>query len=819
MSGIWQEIRFGLRQMRKSPGFTVTVVLTLALGIGAATSVFSLVDTVLLRPLPFADPERLMALDTLSLARGGGNSGATMADETSYPNFFDWREQSKSFEVMASYAGAAFSLGAGEHTPARRMAGMVVSSDFFRVLGVAPVLGRGFVRSEEQAGSRSVVISDGLWRSVFAGRPDAVGKSIRLNEESFTVIGVMPQGFQFPGYASTALWVPPSGTMEGKNPSGMQRGWSQLDVIGRLKAGVTVEQAGSEMTAIQKGLSVRYPDDDKKQIGVRVIPEDVKVVGDARKPLRILFGAVSFLLLMACVNVAGLLLTRSSARGAELAVRSALGATRIALVRQMLVESVTMSAMGGMFGVALASLALKLAPRFLPENLPRVTELAMDGRVLGFAIAASVVTGLVFGVLPAWRMSRLDPATALRDGGRSTTSGKGQQRLHGALVVGETAIGLVLLVGAGLLIRSFDRLMSVDPGFSPQHVLTFRVAMPGGRYKDEKTMQFVQSLQERMAAVPGVKGLTYAFPLPLTGGDMHISFSIDGRPTMPGDEPSARVSTVASNFFQTMKIPLLKGRYFTAAEDQPKGPPVMIVNQAFADKFFPGEEVLGKRIKSDLSNDDPAPWAEIVGVTGNVTRIGVSESAQPEYYLPYAHATLRGPSFAMRVDKDPTAYLDTVRTLVAEQDAAVPVYATSTYTELVAQNTAQQRFQTILLTGFAAIALLLAAIGLYAVLSYMVGQRTMELGLRLALGAQRSDVLSLVLRRGLLLAGCGLAIGLVASFGLTRYMTSLLFSTKALDTVTFCGMTALLFVVAAASCLVPSYRASRLNPNDTLRQQ
>jgi predicted permease len=459
----------------------------------------------------------------------------------------------------------------------------------------------------------------------------------------------------------------------------------------------------------------------------------------------------------------------------------------------------------------------------LPADLPRLHELSLDSRVFLFSLAASLATGLLFGVLPAWRSSRLDPALALKDTTRSSTASRSQNRLHSALVIGETALGLVLLIGAGLLIRSFDKLLNVNPGFNQTHLITFRVGMSPKLFQDERALQLIQQLQSRLAALPGVQQATYAYPLPLTGGDMSITFTIVGRPNPPGEDPSARASVVASNFFRSLEMPLRRGRFFTAAEDRPGSPPVVIVNQAFADRFFPGEDAVGKRITSGLAPavpgdpDGPCQPQEIVGIVGNVVRASLAEAPIPEYFVPFAQASIGQPTFALRVAGDPGSYIDTVRSQVAQMDPTLPVYAVRT--NLLARSTAQQRFQTILISAFAGIALVLSAIGLYAVLSYMVEQRTMELGLRIALGAQRGNVLSLILRRGMLLAVAGLGVGLVASAALTRYLATLLFATKALDAVTFTGMTVLLFGVSVVACVVPAYRASRLDPMETLRSQ
>jgi predicted permease len=788
--------------------------LTLALGIGAATAVFSLVDAVLLRPLAFPQPDRIVALNTLQQASGGG--AAVLPSDTSYPNFFDWRNKAKSFAAMASWQGQSFTLTSGSGQ-AQRIDGMAVSSDFFRVLGVDPALGRSFVQAEEQAGSRSVILSHGLWQSALNGDAGAVGKTIRLSDETYTVVGVMPASFQFPNAPDAKAWITPSLAMEGKNASGTQRGWNQLNVIGRLRSGTSIEQARAEMQTIQQGLAAQYPEEDKKETAVSVKPELEDLVGDVSRPLDILFGAVCFLLLIACANVAGLLLTRTAARRSELALRAALGATRVQIVRQLLVESLAVSLLGGAFGFALAAIALRVAPQVLPSDLPRLNELALNARVFGFSLAASLVTGILFGVFPAWRSSRLDPSLALNDSSRSSTASRSQNRLHSLLVIGETALGLMLLIGAGLLIRSFDRLLSVDPGFKKDHLIAFRVGMPPKRFEDAKLLQLTQRLQARFATVPGVQRSTYGYPLPLAGGDMSITFTIDGRPNPVGEDPGARASVVAANMFQSLEMPLRQGRLFSEVDDRAGSAPTVIVNQAFADRYFPGESAVGKRITTGLSSSDQSESREIVGVVGNVVRSSLTEAPTPEYFVPFAQVPLGPPVFALRVTGDPANYVDTVRAVVAAEDSTLPVYGVRT--NLIARSTAQQKFQTLLISGFAVIALVLSAIGLYAVLSYMVEQRTMELGLRIALGAQRGNVLSLILRRGMLLAVAGLVVGLGASFALTRYMATLLFATKALDGVTFAGMTVLLAAVSVLACVVPAYRASRLDPMETLRSQ
>lgn len=815
MQNIVNDLRFALRQLRRTPGFTALAVVTLAIGIGAATAVFSLVDTVLLRPLPFVHPQRLVDLDTLEKS-GAGDGPATIPTGTSYPNFFDWRDRARSFEGIASWQGSSLTLGSA-NAPARRVDGMVVSADFFPVLGVRPSLGSGFTRAQEQAGDRSAILSDALWRSAFHGNPAVIGQTLRLSEETYTVVGVMPRSFQFPNAPDSQVWITPSITQEGKDASGKQRGWNQISVIGRIKSGVSIAQARAEMQTIQLALAAQYPDDNKQATAVSVKPELDGLVGDVQRPLNILFASVCFLLLIACANVAGLLLTRTAGRRAELAIRAALGASRLQIVRQLLLESLALSMLGGILGLALASAAIRMAPLYLPSDLPRLNELTADHRVFLFAIAAAFLTTLIFGVLPAWRMSNLDPALTLRDNLRSNTAGRSHQKLQGLLVIGETALSLILLVGAGLFIRSFDRLLSVDPGFNYHQLVTFRVGMPAKRFQDDRLVQLVQSLQARFATLPGVQRSSYGFPLPLAGGNMNIGFQIAGRVVSPGDEPSARVSVVPPNFFQSLQLPLVRGRFFTSTEDHRGTPPVVIINRAFAERFFPGEDALGKHMIPGLSSGDQPESREIVGIVGNVTRTSLDEAAQPEYYIPFAQVPVGPPLFALRVAGDPGAFEASIRSIVAQQDPSLPVYAVRT--NLLTRSTAQQRFQTMLISAFACLALLLAAVGLYGVLSYMVRQRTAELGVRLALGAQRSNILRLVLNRGLVLSISGVAMGIAGSVAITRYIASLLYATSAVDPLTFVAVTLILLAVSILSSAIPAYRASRLDPSEILRQQ
>jgi putative ABC transport system permease protein len=820
------ELRLAIRQLCKAPGFAVTVVLTLAIGISATTVIFSLVNAVLLHPLPLPDSDRLISLATLE--RPSGSSGpSTIRNDTSYPNFFDWRSLSKSFSSMASYTTGGLILapggGAVGNGPARRLGAVQVSSDFFTTVGVSPELGRGFTRAEELPGSRAVVLSHSIWQNEFAGDRNILGRTVTLSEGNYTVIGVMPKGFAFPVTdADAAFWVNMAPDAEGDHPSSQQRGYNQLEVVARLRPGVTLSQAKAEMDSIQQSLAARYPDDDQNETAVSVVPELEDIVSDVQTPLRILFAAVCCLLLIVCANVAGLLLTRTSQRRGELAIRSALGASRFQLLRQLLLESMLLSLGGGAIGVALTRALLGIAPRLLPANLPRIDQISLSGDVLAFAIGISALTGLLFGILPAWRASRQDPAVALAEGGRGFMPSRRHYRLQSFLVVAQTAMSLVLLVGAGLLIHSFDRTLKVDPGFNPRQMLTFRISVPGKRYPDDQQSRLFHQLLSTLQALPGVQMASAAFPLPLAQGNISISFSIAGRPTRPGDEPSARVSLIEPGYFQTMQIPVKRGRIFLSTEQDEKGLPVVIVNEAFAHKFFPGaslDAVIGQHMRSGLGIGETPPMREIVGVVGDVKRSTLTEPPTAEYYIPYEQAPVATPAVAMRVVGDPNSYASVVRAELAKIDASLPIYRFHSYNDDLARITAQQRFQTLLLSAFAAVALLLAGLGLYAVLSYMVAQRTTELGLRIALGAPRANVLQLMLYRGLKLAVFGLIAGLVSAALLTRFVAGVLYDVKPLDVITFTTMTTVLLSVSVVASLIPAWRAAMLDPNETLRKQ
>jgi predicted permease len=818
MRNLQQDLRFGIRQMVKAPTFAIAIILTIALGIGATTAIFGLVNAVLLRPLPFADPDRLVTAGPVDDRRP---DEASSVGSMSYPDFFDWRAKNHSFSSLAESRDGTFTLtGTGEP---RHLDGMVVSADFFKVLGVDAALGRGTVMDDEKPGTHVIVLSHQLWSSVFGSDPAIIGRAITLDDKSYTVIGVMPSGFEFPIQTpAPQLWTSLGDDAydpTGGQPMTAQRGLHMLTLVGRLRPGVSREQATADLSVIARNLAAQYPEDNSHRLSAKVIPQIEALVGDTRPALRMLFAAVALMLLVACANVAGLLLARASRRRAEIALRSAMGASRAQIVRQFLVESVLLSMAGGVLGIFLAELLLHVVPQLLPSDLPRAASITIDATVLAFSLAVSFVTGLLFGVIPALRTAHVDPSVALRDGMRTATAGRGQHRLHNALVIAQTAVGLVLLIGAGLLIRSFVRVLQVDPGFDRQNVLTASLSLHDNRYPHDKRIEFYQDLLPRLQAVPGVISVSAGWPLPLSSSGIGISFDIEERPQPEGERAVSRASIIQPSYFQTLRIPLIRGREFQNT-DTTKSKPVVVVNQAFANKYFPGEDPVGKRITPGLDDGVVVDVKhEIVGIVGNVKVGQLTREMVPEMYLPYSQAVILSPKLVMRTVGDPVALISAVRDQVAQIDKNLPLYEVRTMDDVFSVSAAQQRFQALLVSAFAVISLLLCAIGLYGLLSYLVAQRTLEIGVRMALGAPRQSVLTMVLRHGMVLATIGIALGIVASVALTKFLKGMLFGVRPLDLLTFVVVSAVLLLVCLLASSGPARRAATLDPVKTLRDQ
>jgi putative ABC transport system permease protein len=806
MGTILQDLRYGIRVLWKSPGVTLIAVLALALGIGANTAIFSVVNAVLLRPLPYAQPEQLVVMWRTTPKRG------ITQGSSSFLNFADYRAQNSSFAALTAYSSTSSAL-AGRETPAQ-VQGIRATADFFKVLGTGPLMGRTFMPEDERAGGVPVVvISYGMWQGRFGSDPNIIGQQIMLDGQSKTITGVMPASFQFQFVDDPPeFWEPldPTGELN------KQRGANYLQVLGRLNAGVTLEQAETEMKGIAARLEQQYPDANAGR-SVHLVSALEDMVGELRPTLLVLLGAVALVLLIACANVANLLLARAAGRGREIAVRVALGASRWRIVRQLLTESVLLSALGGGLGLLLAVWGIDLLGAVVPADIPRFGETDLDLTVLSFTLGATILTGLIFGLAPALSASRLDLNEALKEGGRSATEGRARNRLRSLLIVAEVALSLMLLIGAGLLIKSFIRLRNTDPGFDAKRVLTTSLSMPSIKYKeDEQITRFVEQTLERISRIPNVEAVGAGMPLPFSGNTMNISFTVDGQPVpAPGDEPISGARIITPAYLQAMSIPVIRGRAFTA-QDKADAPKVILINETLARKYFPGEDPVGKRLTLGLNDIN----GEIVGVIGDVRSSSLSKEAGPEFYVPLEQVPFSDLSLVVRTSfDDPALVAESLRAAVQEVDKDQPLYEVRTMNSLIANSVARQRFSMTLLALFAAFALLLACVGIFSVMSYLVTQRTHEIGIRMALGAQTRDVLRMILGRGMTLTLIGIGIGLAASFALTRVMRGLLFGVSATDPLTFTGVSLLLALVALAACYLPARRAARVDPMVALRYE
>jgi predicted permease len=812
---LWSDSRFALRTLRKNVGFTVVAVATLALGIGGNTAIFSIVNGVLLNPLPFPDPDRLV---TLHESKPNFEQGSI-----SYPNFLDWQRDNRTFTSMAASRRYAFSLtGRGE---AEQVKAEFVTADFFPLLGVNPILGRTFTQAEEQPGAGPVaLISEGLWRRKFNAAADVLGESVTLDGKDFTIVGVIPAGFRLltPSFHEQDVYAP---IRQWTNPSLMKRSAGLgIHGIGRLKPGVTIAQARADMAQVTRNLATAFPDADHG-ISASILPLKEQMVGDARPFLLVLLAAVGFVLLIVCVNVASLLMARSSARSREFALRIALGAGRRRVIRQVLTESVLLGLAGGGIGLLLAAWGMHIALGLLPDAIPRAAEIGIDFRVLAFTVIVSLLAGILFGLAPALKTSQADPHTALKDGGRGAS---GKHRAQSIFVVVEMAVALVLLIGAGLMVRSLVRLWNVDPGFNPQNVLSFGLNLPPSMMNasPDGIRAAFREIDDRLASAPGVKAASQTWGAIPMGSDDEQLFWLDGqaKPANENDMSWAVDYIVQPGYLNVMGIPLERGRFFSPQDDE-HSPPVAVIDDVFARKHFPGQDPIGKRI---VLNNTSAKL-EVVGVVGHVKQWGLdlddTHSLRAQLYLPCMQmpdnfvAPPSGSAVMLRYEGSLSAVMDSIRRTNREMSSQQVIYGVQTMESLISDSLAARRFAMILLGAFAVLALVLASVGIYGVIAYIVGQRTQEIGIRMALGAQRNDVLRLVVWQGARLALMGVSIGIVGALALTRLMTKLLYGVSATDPLTFAGLALILTLVAIAACCLPARRATRVDPAVALRYE
>jgi putative ABC transport system permease protein len=815
------DLRFAIRQLFKEPRFTIVAVLALAIGIGANTAIFSVVNAVLLKPLPFPQPQQLVAWGSIE----NQPADETGFDSVSYPDFFDFRAQNKSFENLAVYRRENLSL-TGEGA-AQSLLAEKVSSEFFNVLGVQPMLGRTFQREEEKAGGGSsglaIVLSHAFWQEHFKGDRSVVGKLITLNGRPFNVIGIMPADFSFPIDADPAeIFVPiaiDASSADGSKPETEQRGSHSLRGIGRLKPDATPAQADAELRTIAAALARQYPDSNTKfSAGAGPLREDL--VGDVARGLYVLFGAVACVLLIASANVANLLLARATVRQKEIALRSALGASRGRIIRQLLTESVLLAALGGFCGLILAVWGTDFLVSLVPENIPRAKEIHLDGVVLAFTFLASLGTGVLFGLAPALQSSRLDLRSALNDSSRGSSSG-GHHRLRSALVVLEVALALLLLTGAGLLLQSFARLSRVNPGVQPERLFTAAITLSDAAYpKPEKVAIFQDQLLTRVRALPGVRDASTVFPLPLSGTGVSTSFDVQERPKPEGNRDTSPLRVAGSDYFRTMGVSLVRGRLFDRS-DRLDSKPVIIINQRFAEKYFPNENPIGKRIQPGISlTDGDGPMREIIGVVTNVKHQSLRLDYTPEMYISGAQFPLGIFSLIVRTNtSQPAALTGSIRNVLGQIDPGVPLTRVKMFEDYISRSLARPRFNALLLALFAGVALLLTAIGIYGVMAYSVAQRRQEIGIRMALGAQKGDVLRLVVGGGMRLTALGVLLGVAAAFTLTRLLGNLLYGVGSFDGVTFGAVALLLALIALLACWLPARRAAAVNPLVALRSE
>jgi predicted permease len=804
------DVGFAVRQLRKSPAFALAGAATLALGVGANTAVFSVLNAVVLQPLPFAQPDRLVSVAPRD------SHGPAGPYNVSYPNFFDIRRDNQVFEHLVSFRSTTLSLtGRGDPVEVR---GEIVSWDFLPLLGVQPIVGRGFEPGDEDAGARTAILSYPFWTTRFGGDASIVGRTISLDRESYLVVGVAPEGFNFPPEdEQVAIWTPlaldaRSATIQ---PITRQRGSRLLSVVGRLRDGLSIDQAQRQIDVVAASLVERHPNENKRYPGIHVQSALETLVAPARKPLQFLFGAVALLLLLACANIANLLLSRTLEREREFALRAAIGAGRSRIVRQVIAESLTLSLLGGAAGVLVAEGLLRVSLPMAGLSIPRIDQAGIDRRVLVFALGLAVVTSVVFSMAPVARLFRDRFQHPLQEAGRSSIHGS--DRLRHALIVVQIALGLMLVSGATLLIASYSHLATRDAGFQPERLLTFNLALPDANYPRPRQLAFYPRLLEQLRTVPGATSSALAMPLPLTGGMMRITFDLEDHPLPAHERPAANVAIVSAGFFRTIGTPLIHGRDFTEQDDG-DSPPVVMVNRAFAEKFFPGQSAIGKRIKPGATSDARGErMREIVGIVGNARQSPVGAEAEAIYYLPYQQLPWCCPSVIVRAASSPESLESAARAVVSSMDDQLPLGDVRTGTRLLSLGITAQRFLMLLVGSFAAIGLLLAAVGLYGVFNYSVVQRRREIGIRMALGANRSQVLTMVLRQAMLLVATGLALGTVGSLAGQRVIRTILYGIEPGNPVLLAVAISVTVAAAVLATYLPARRAASVDPTLALR--